>query len=193
MHQPASASASASRASPADREITNTANQNIETQILHRLGLKSNPSRPHPIDCHLRHENLHSKKLTRHKRISTSTRVRNNTCQLIIFIEDHPVGARGAPVVEVPIPHNRELVVWCRHGKVETLVVIVLVGIVVFSDLFAFGVVVVALLLGSVHRRGRIADAAAGVGAGSLACLVQWRGNGDGESGQCEELLNTLR
>lgn len=119
--------------------------------------------------------------------------MRNDTCQLIIFVEDHPVRARGAPVVEVPIPHNRELVVWCRHGKVEALIVIVLVGIVVSSDLFAFGVVVVALFLGGAHRGGRIADAAAGVVAGSLACPLQWRGSGDGKSGQCEELFSTLR
>ena len=88
--------------------------------------------------------------------------MRDNTSQLILAIENHPVRSRRTTIVDLSTFHNWVLVVWPRHGKVEALVVLVFVRVVVFftTGRFEAG----TLLHGGVHFVLGVADATAGVG-----------------------------
>ncbi len=101
--------------------------------------------------------------LARNKVVSTGASVGDNASKFSILVEDDTVRARRTAVVHTAGAHDRELIVGGVDGEVEALVVVVDVGVVV--DVVAGGLELGALADGGGDGGGRVADAAAGVGA----------------------------
>lgn len=101
--------------------------------------------------------------LARNKVVSTGASVGDNASKLSTLVEDDTVRARRTAAVHTSGAQDRELIVGGVDGEVEVLVVVVDVGVVV--DVVAGGLEAGALVDGGGDSRGRVADAAAGVGA----------------------------
>ena len=124
------------------------------------------------------------KNLARNKVITTRTSVRNHTRQLIITIENNTVRTRGTTSIRLPALENRELVVSAGNGEIETLVIVVDMGVAVVG--LAGRVQVVAGGLGGTDRAGSVANGAAGVLA--VAPLGGGDGSRDEEGGEGQDL-----
>lgn len=102
--------------------------------------------------------------------------MRNQTRQLPIIIENHPICTRRTTRVRLSRAQNRELIVRSGDRKVEALVVVVDVRVAAAAGVAVLLDVVVAGVLGGGDVAAGVAVATAGVGAGAFEAL----GGGEG-------------
>lgn len=99
----------------------------------------------------------------------------DDTSKLVISVEDNTVRPRRTTTVDAAGAQDGEFVVGAANGEIETLVVVVDVGVGVLGR--TFGVKVIASGSGRAHGAASVAVAAAGVGT---SAGFEIGGNGDG-------------
>jgi hypothetical protein len=109
-------------------------------------------------------------RLALHEIISASTRMGDQTRQLVVAVEHHTIRSGATATVDMVGAQDGEFIPRAIHGKVEALVVVVLVRVLVRSESLTGLVQLVTLGLGGGDVAGPVAGATAGVDA-SIAGL----------------------
>lgn len=136
----------------------------------------------HKLICIIRYLISFGDLSTSDKVITARTSVSDHTSKLVASVEDNTVCARRTTAVGAARAQDGEFIIGAADREIETLVVVVDVGIGVRGR--TRGVKLVTSRLGSAHSTAGVAVAAAGVGAGAG---LEIGGNGDSSGTSQEE------